>query len=187
MKSPSRNPLTKEMYQTTLRRRLPYELSYFVLNTLPYAGIACVLSLVAHVILTYFAPAWVIVAWVLPMLFALLYLAELGRLFYHLYLIKKDKLIVVQDTLVGMDEEQAILVGMDGLRKCTLPIRGVWAVRAQASLLHFSKYGHYALNENEYHTLERHTIGDAFYIVMYGDKKNRPALVYNTNVYELKE
>ena len=185
MKSPSRNPLTKEMYQTTLRRRLPYELSYFVLNTLPYADIACVLSLVAHVILAYFAPTWVIVAWVLPILFALLYLAELGRLFYHLYLIKKDKLIVVQDTLVGMDEEQAILLGHEGLRRATLPLAHPALVRTP--LLHFSEYGQYVLYENEHHTLERHTVGDTFYLIMYDDKKDRPALVYNANIYELKE
>ena len=185
MNKPTRNPLVKEMYQTTLRRCLAHEFFHLLTNTLPYAGISFVFSLVAYILLDHFAPTWVIVAWVLPMLFALLYLVELGRLIYKRYLIKKDKLTVMTDTLVGMDEEQVILLGHEGLRRTTLPL--VHPALVRTPLLHFSEYGQYVLYENEHHTLERHTVGDTFYLIMYDDKKDRPALVYNANIYELKE
>ena len=183
MKEPTRRPLTKEAYKAALMQKIKHELLIYTLSSLPYSLIFCLLALCLNFLLSPFSPTWAIVARVFFLLPPIaIYCHEIGRAIHHAILVKGDKLIIIQDTLMNVSTEACIRHPLEGLRRGRI-LTGFWA--GHIDILHFSQNKKYTPGAIEQY--DTSCCGDTFYIVMYNGIKQRPALVYNTKIYELKE
>lgn len=183
MNESTRRPLTKEGYKTALTQQIKQELLVFILSSLPYSLIFCLLALCLFFLLNPFSSTLAILALVF-FLFPLvaMYFHEIRRAIYRAILVKQNKLIVIQDTIINVSTEACIRHPLEGLRRGRI-LTGLWA--GHIDILHFSQNKKYTPGAIEQY--DTSCCGDTFYIVMYNGIKQRPALVYNTKIYELKE
>jgi hypothetical protein len=174
------------MYKKALSRQIKHEFLMLAFNFMPFSLLSCLLALVAHILLSEFAPAWSIVSILPPLSFATLYILELGRMLRGLYLIKHDRVIVAQDRLLAIESEGILRLGHEVFRKTVVGF--VFGNRTtDTPIFEFSQYGTYVIDDGEESTRERHAIGDTFYLIMLDTKSKRPALVFNTKIYKLEE
>ena len=183
MNEPTRRPLTKEAYKAALIQKTKRELLVFMLTSLLYSLIFCLLALCLYFLLRPFSFAWAIFTLVLFLLPPVaIYCHEIGRAIYHVILIKQDKLTLIQDTLTNISIQDCIRHPMESLRIGRVT-SSLWLGHIQ--FLHFSQNHRDILDPIEQY--DASFCGDTFYIVMYNNGRNRPALVYNTKIYELKK
>ena len=183
MNESTRHPLTKERYKATLTQQIKQELFVFIFSSLPYSLIFCLLAFCLYFLLNSFSPTWAIIALVFFLLpLVAICCHEIGRAIYRAILIKRNKLIIIQDTMINVSTEACIRHPLEGLRRGRI-LTGLWA--EHIDILHFSQNKKYTPGAIEQY--DTSCCGDTFYIVMYNGIKQRPALVYNTKIYELKE
>ncbi|MBE6620776.1 MAG: hypothetical protein E7625_05385 [Ruminococcaceae bacterium] len=179
----TRRPLAKEGYKTALTRQIKHELLIYTLSSLPYSLIFCLLALCLYFLLSPFSPTWAIITLVFFLLPPVaIYCHEIGRAIYRAALVKQDKLIIIQDTMINTASEDCIRHPLEGLRRGRI-LTGLWS--GHIDILHFSQNKKYIPGlPGQY---DASFCGDTFYVVMYNGIKQRPALIYNTKNYELKE
>ena len=183
MKEPTRRPLTKEAYKAALIQKTKRELLVFMLTSLLYSLIFCLLALCLYFLLRPFSFAWAIFTLVLFLLPPVaIYCHEIGRAIYRAILVKQDRVTIIQDTLTNVSTGDCIRYPLEGLRRGRVA-SSLWL--GQIQFLHFSQNRRYILGVPEQY--DASFCGDTFYIVMYNNGRNHPALVYNTKIYELKE
>ncbi len=185
MKKQTREPLTKQMYKDKLKHKLIYELLAFCFTMFGWLLLFLITSIGLYSLLVYRFPVLaVIVALVTIAPITFCYLHEIYRMFYGLYMIGKDRLIVREDTLVGIADHEVALNILEGARR----IRFIYVHNffTHVNAFYFAQYDRYVLT-NEKAMFQSSACGDTFYIVMYDDGRDRPAVVYNTKIYELKE
>ena len=183
MNESTRRPLTKEGYISALTQQIKRELLVFTLSSLPYSLIFCLLAFCLYFLLNPFSPTWAILALVFFLLPPVaMYFHEIGRAIYRAILVKQNKLIIIQDTMIDISTEPCIRHPLEGLRRGRI-LTGLWA--GHIDILHFSQKKKYIPGAIEQY--DASCCGDTFYIVMYNGVKQRPALVYNTRNFELKE